>query len=733
MKQLRALCLILFLCCIATATHAQDEPSFEFYSQNDEGFVDYDPSTGILILTNGAVISGSNVVLTANNVQGNERTGEVVAEGDVTIKGRGVLWRGDRILYNFKTAEMQSAEFKTGQNPFFIAGEGLMGNRSNDTYSATNAIITTDDYAEPAYKVRARKLTIVPNKYFEARQVTLRFGDVPVFYFPYYRRSIGHRVNHFDFTPGYRSKYGAFLLTTYNWYWEDKIDAAIHMDYRTKRGAAGGPEIGYHFGKLGDGKVEYYYAHDNAPGVDFRTNNISEQRQRIAFSHRTTIRTNLTITGVANYQSDAYVDRDFFESEYRRNVQPKSFLEVNQLWPNFSLDILAQPQVNDFQETVERLPDVKLTALRQQLGDTPLYYEGENSVGYFNRRFLDGSTNYAAARADSFHQVVLPKTFFGWLNVTPRVGGRFTYYGESEGRGAVTDEEVRSVFNTGAEVSFKSSRTWAGAENKLLDVRGLRHIIEPSLNYAYVPRPSVRPRDLPQFDYELQSLRTLPIDFPQYNAIDTIDARNVVRIGMRNLLQTKRDDSIETLLHWSLFTDWRINQGIDHTRGPNETKQSTFAPLTSSLDFQPRTWITVQSDVRYDLNDSSLLEAQHRLLLEPNNVWSLSLGHRYLDEHRENGSGPGNNLFTTSLYYRLNENWGTRISHHFEARDGTLEEQYYTVYRDLRSWTAALTFRVRDNRDGTDDFTVAVTFSLKAFPRFSLNSDRDRPSQLVGY
>ena len=92
-----------------------------------------------------------------------------------------------------------------------------------------------------------------------------------------------------------------------------------------------------------------------------------------------------------------------------------------------------------------------------------------------------------------------------------------------------------------------------------------------------------------------------------------------------------------------------------------------------------------------------------------------------------------NNLFTTSFYYRMNENWGTRISHHYEARDGTLEEQYYTVYRDLRSWTAALTFRVRDNRDGTDDFTVALTFSLKAFPRFNLNSDRDKPSLLVGY
>ena len=90
-------------------------------------------------------------------------------------------------------------------------------------------------------------------------------------------------------------------------------------------------------------------------------------------------------------------------------------------------------------------------------------------------------------------------------------------------------------------------------------------------------------------------------------------------------------------------------------------------------------------------------------------------------------------MITSSLYYRLNENWGARVSHHFEARDGTLEEQYYTIYRDLRSWTAALTFRVRDSRTGVNDFTVGFTISLKAFPRFGVGQDRSAPAVLLGY
>lgn len=72
------------------------------------------------------------------------------------------------------------------------------------------------------------------------------------------------------------------------------------------------------------------------------------------------------------------------------------------------------------------------------------------------------------------------------------------------------------------------------------------------------------------------------------------------------------------------------------------------------------------------------------------------------------------------------------MTHHFEARDGVLEEQYYTIYRDLRNWTAALTLRFRDRRTEPDDITVAVTFSLKAFPRFGLGKDRDKHWLLLG-
>jgi lipopolysaccharide assembly outer membrane protein LptD (OstA) len=729
MKLSRLNCLlVLWLGASLCLQAAEEEERIEIEAVNP-GQVDFDYGTGIATLTD-FVVRYKGAVLTAQRGRLNEKTGDVLAEGSVILESENAIWRGERLQYNFLSKQLQAGQFRTGRAPFFAAGQGLGVDQTNRVYVVTNAFVTTDDVEQPGYRVRASRLTIVPGKYFEARHAVLYFGKVPVFYFPYYRRQLDPNANYFVVTPGFRSVYGPYLLGAYHWHWNEKLYGAINLDYRVKRGLGGGPDLNYDIGKLGHGEFKYYYARDEEPGFEpttlASTNSvpIREHRHRINFTHQVNIRSNLTARAVVREQSDAFFIRDFFESEYRENTQPSSFVEVNQLWSNFSLNALGQYQINDFFETIERLPDVKLTGLRQQLGISPFYYESDSSFGYFRHKFANGVSNdFAAVRGDSFHQLLLPQTFFGWLNVTPRVGGRFTYYGETEGAGTTLTEKQRWVFNTGAEVSFKASRLWTGAHSKLLEVDGLRHIIQPSLNYVYVPTPNQRPPELPQFDSELSSLRLLPIDFPDYNSIDSVDSQNVLRLGLRNKLQTKREDGAENLVNWAVYTDWRIKPRTD---------QETFSDIYSDLDFKPRSWITLTSETRFDVKNHRWNEANHVLTLTPNSTWGVSLGHRYLREDPALGPDSGNSLIYTALYYRLNEDWGFRASQRYEARDGTLEEQQYTIYRDFRSWTGALSFRIRDNRVGPTDYGVAVTFSLKAVPRYKLGDDRNKPSLLLG-
>jgi hypothetical protein len=236
----------------------------------------------------------------------------------------------------------------------------------------------------------------------------------------------------------------------------------------------------------------------------------------------------------------------------------------------------------------------------------------------------------------------------------------------------------------------------------------------------------VTPNQLPQFDAELPTLRLLPIEYPEYNAIDSIDSQNVLRFGLDNRFQTKRRGQVEDFLNWQLVTDWRLR--------PRQG-QPTFADIYSDLVFRPRSWMSLQSQTRFDIQTEQWRLAFHALTLEPNETWSWSIGHFYLRDDPSTSPlslGQGNNIITTGLFYRLNENWGLRTSLHFDARNGRLQEQYYTVYRDMRSWTAALTAGVLDNGVGTKDFSIAFTFSVKARPKFGLASDAVRPYSLLG-
>lgn len=716
---------------ITPVSQATAGATFEITSEEEHSLV-VDLTGGTISYTNGVTVRYGDAVLTAKRARLDQQSGEVQADGGVRLQQGTEVWYGERIQYNFKTRKILATEFEAGQPPFFVKGSALSGDQVNDVYVLADGVVTTDDYEQPGYHIRTKSLTISPGNYIEARDAVLYLKNTPVFWFPKWRRNLKRHPSHWVFVPGYRGKYGPYLLTTYEWYWNERLSGAVHLDERLKRGVGAGPDVSYNLPGFGEGTAKYYYTQDERPGRDGRGPENDEDRQRAWFTHQGTLRTNLTIKSAVRYQSDSQIIRDFFETEHRQNTQPGTHVELNQIWSNWSLNLLAQPRVNEFQETVERLPDLKLTGLRQRIGPTPLFYESESSFGYYQRRFAVVDTNlnfidpdrFAAVRGDTFHQVLLPWTFFDWLNVTPRAGGRFTCYSEADGPGTNTLEEQRGVFNTGAEVSFKASRTWAGVRNKFWELDGMRHIVMPSMNYVYVPRPNVPSARLPQFDYELPSAELLPILYPDYSSIDAIDSQNVIRFGLENKLQTKRLDGVESFVHWSLFTDWRLRP---------HGEQTTFSDLYSKLDVKPFHWLTLNSELNYGINQRQWDQVNHSVTFTPNDVWSWTVGQRYLRTGAFYGTNVGNNLVFSSAYVRFNPNWAARAIHYYDAREHFIQSQSYSIYRDLRSWTVALTVRILKDQGRGTDFGAAITFNSKAFPRFKMGDDVNKPTQLLGY
>ena len=203
MKERRPLSAIFLLPALAFVCQAQQSaPPVNSRPEHQQRVTN--PSATPIISSNGAVLSNETGTVSLDSGTADNLTGEVVAEGDVTILDHGHIWRGTNFIYNFKTGDVRANTFKSLQEPFSLSGSHLTGG-SNNVYTATNAIITTDDYARPGYRIHAKRITIALGQYFEAHHATLYWGKTPVFYFPYYKRTLGQHPNNWEFEPGYSS------------------------------------------------------------------------------------------------------------------------------------------------------------------------------------------------------------------------------------------------------------------------------------------------------------------------------------------------------------------------------------------------------------------------------------------------------------------------------------------------------------------------------------------------
>ena len=210
-------------------------------------------------------------------------------------------------------------------------------------------------------------------KYFEARHATVYIGNVPVFYFPYYRRSLEKHENTFVFIPGYRSVFGPYLLSSYHWFLNEELSGVVHVDYRELRGIGEGPDFNYNLGTLGEGTLKNYYTHDQQPGLDPITNlPLPSERYRVYFSYDAAWQTNLTVKSQVAIRATLISSVISLKRNTPGTFNPIPSLMSTKSGRNWSLDGIVQPRVNAFDETIERLPEIQLSGFRQQIFSTPL-------------------------------------------------------------------------------------------------------------------------------------------------------------------------------------------------------------------------------------------------------------------------------------------------------------------------------------------------------------------------
>jgi len=705
---------------------------------------------GIAIAERDVVIRYGTVLIYADYAQYNPDTRDVLVNGNVRIYREGQLFTGDRALYNLETKRLDAADFRGEFTPFRFSGDSL-STLGNNAYLIKDGVFTTSDNSKADYYIKARTVRVYPNDRVVFSDVTLYVGRTPIFWFPYVYQSL-NKEQGFSLAPGYTSKWGAYLLTTYTFPLGEGWSARLRLDLMTDRGVGGGFESDWVNGKAGRdwGRFRFYGINDQSPGTNessLEREEIDHGRYRLSLQARQYLTDDIYASVDINKLSDARVLEDFDEGNFRKNPNPDNSVTLTYWDEDFTVNLLGRVNLNDDNfDGTERLPEASLDIKRQSFLKTPVFYEGETSAGFYRRNYADQSIfeDYDSFRADSFHQWTLPLSIKDKVSIIPRVGIRGTYYGDS---GRFTDrtiteeieEEIRDddgnlteiarrevsrterelsergalfrpVFNAGFEMSFKVSKAYEQVQSRAWGLDGLRHVVQPWLNFGYT-YSGENPLDILQFDRLNQSTQLPPVDYPQFNSIDSIDSGTILRLGVRQRWQTRRDNMTVNWLEWNVHFDTYFDRpGYGETMIADDGR---FSNIYQRLRWTPLPWVNFDMNAQLPLLDSGFTEINPRISFMPTDDLRFSIGERYLDGHpifRDS------NLLDLSAYWRVNDHWGFGLRESLEFDSGTLETQRYELHRDLSSWIATLGFSIRDNGGDQQDYGVLLTFTLKDLP-----------------
>jgi len=670
----------------------------------------------IATATGNVAVYTDDASLYADRADYDTVSGDVFLEGNVRIYSGSGMFTGDRAAYNINSKQTRASNFRAKFQQFQIqAGRAFtIGSRS---VTAEDAIATTHDLSTPDYHLRARKVRVLADDRVVMQDVTLVIGETPVFWLPYVYQPLNESVT-FGLSAGFSELWGAFALLQYGFPVAKDIDGVVHLDPRSKRGVGLGLDFLLQPGGKpeNEGILSGYYLNDSDPNLNltsiprFPT---GSDRYRIKYDQRLSISEFLYAKVRIDKLSDQYVLEDFFQNEFALNPQPESYAAITQRGTNYTGTLLGQFQVNEFDDTVERLPEFTFETARTPWFGLPVFYESQTSAGFLRQNFAENTTlipDYSTFRVDSFHQWTYPTTFFGWLTVVPRAAVRGTYYEQTTLAAqpfSHTGSKFKPILHGGVEASFKFSKVYENIDDRRLGLDGLRHIVQPYMDFSHVTNLGFSPNSRLLYDTLQPTTQYDLITFPQFNAVDSIDDWDILRLGFRNRLQTRRDSETVNWLELDTFFNINFNNPYSNT---------DYSNLFNIIRFEPVPWAYLSMQTQIPLTSAGFTEinTEFNFLVTPE--VQLTFGHRYLEN---NPFFDDSNLFRVGGYARINDNWAVSVLQQIEVKDGTLESQEYMIHRDMTSWVASVGAVVRDNR-GVDEIGVMFTITLKDFPQFSL-------------
>jgi len=638
-----------------------------------------------LVKAEGNVVVTYGVrTISADEIIVNTETGKGQAKGNVIMTAeQGTKFQADKAQFNIK-AEKGRLFNVTGKlaDLYYITGEEVT-KLSENHYTAQDATLTTCTGEIPDWQIDVADADIILDDRAWFAGGVFRIKNIPIMYIPVgYIPILTKRKSGFLVPKVSTSNVdGETVAMTYFWAINQWADATLGADYVEKRGIRSRSEFRYAPSKTTSGQVNFVFLDDDLTQSTF---------WKLDAVHRQHLPLGFKLNAKIDQTSKANFNKTFQnQTALRTRRSSDSYASLFRKWDNHSFDVLTRFRESEqftLDETFGILPTVTYKTQPVDTGFLSTYFDQEAS--YTNFLFdLDTSSSSdiieTTQRFDFHPSLAFPIDIAPWLQLTPRVGFRETFYNKdlqvSLPPPPITVTEKGSFSREMMDVNVslegpKFNRIFLSDDP---DGASYKHVIEPRIQYNYIPdmdrndRAKIRVvdaidavEDVNQLSYFLvqrllrkgdggskstEVMQIARLEISQRYDLD--EARGQVIPGnprrpfspIRFDLDSKLSDNffLNTDFTYNIYSDvletWNIDTGIKLNQWlmlifERREKNNQLASILGTLDITlPKGW-NAKYSIRYDELTNTLLEHNARLTYNDKCMcWGFTLD--YIDRN----------------------------------------------------------------------------------------------------
>jgi lipopolysaccharide assembly outer membrane protein LptD (OstA) len=684
------LALVFFLPCLSTA--ATELTDIRMNAEK----VDFDYAENVTNLSGSVEIRYGDFLLRADRARISTAEKKGMAEGNVMMLDGGRVFFCDRLEYDFRENRGSLTQGITLENVWVLTGAEVR-RTADDRIEIIDAELSACQKPRPHYSMTARSLTLVPGKALIAKGAWFRVGDVPVLYLPSYRRRLdgkstfGLRIRHND-------RFGLQVLTRFRFHEGDHLQSRVRLDWHEKRGVGIGldQKLAY---ERGEGEAYAYFIRDDA----FEPNRSGEpagtlDRYRVSVHHDHRFPSRWKSVLDVNTYSDLDFYDDYFSSEFDEGIQPDNRYRLSHATADYSTGLSLRYKLNDFENVLERLPQLHFDLYQRSLNDSNFYFSSTNQAVYLNQDYADSVSieENDAFRFYSGNSLSYSRKYFGWLTFNPGIHAEAIWYSkhleevpadppaggndETQAQASAYEEGGDALRFAGtATVNFSTSlyKIFTPGTPRFGFER-FRHVMTPSFSYSYSPESNYADREIYSFD-----------------EIDTRPNENRSSLG------------------FSLISRW---QG--KVRGQVETLLNNRYAVTYDLEAEEDPWgsFLFNSEIRFFGNAKIDLGFAYDIDEKRTDYFRTDLSYRrgrrlgfaLVYWYRENDD----DIIAPELSVNLADDWFFRAYAYYNEGRSLFERVEYSLVKSLHCMDFAVQYSEREFRE---EKTFFFTISPKGF------------------